>query len=245
MFSGAKNKLLSSCCQTSSITPNTAILSSSTLVPKCCSFHSLFLLRAVTMSVVIPIFLACVDMVSDANVIWFISSYALLLQSRIASVLGTTVDVLDSITANTSTSSTKPALVLLSYIFLVVVQGTIFIISVVTIFGDKFIGLRNNLKTSLFLNNKHLEQKDAKLTLDCLSRHDLSLNESSGEASIQSALQWSSYLFMQLILALVCLHHDIDKASLEEVELRFDVLAFSGISSLFSLTMAQFKVLNH
>lgn len=62
----------------------------------------------------------------------------------------------------------------------------------------------------------------------------MSLDESSGESSFQSALQWAAYLTIQLTIPL----WDLE----ENEEFKFNALYLSGLMGLLSLTAGQLKV---
>ena len=72
--------------------------------------------------------------------------------------------------------------------------------------------------------------------LDCATRYDLSLDESGGEASLQSAIQWATYLSIQLAIAMQGIE--------ESEDFTFKALCASGILGLISVSLGQVKVSN-
>lgn len=79
------------------------------------------------------------------------------------------------------------------------------------------------------------------MNVDSCTRFNLSLNESSGEASLQAATQWAIYFYLQLIPR-VWEYDEYVRTIMESTDFQFNALMVSSISSLISITMGQWKV---
>merc|ERR1711892_685636 len=93
--------------------------------------------------------------------------------------------------------------------------------------------LRTAYKTSVRLSDTTKERDYTTTPLASICRFDCTLDEAGSEASMQSALQWSYYLAVQLIVG--------NSSAPDSEEFRFKSLVISGVLSTISLTLGQFK----
>ena len=70
--------------------------------------------------------------------------------------------------------------------------------------------------------------------VECVTRYNLSLDESAGESSLQNSLQWAIYLVIQLVVGLSGVE--------EDTSFKFHALWFSGLMTTVALTLGQMKV---